>query len=88
MSSTLIVEQFILLFSIGAHEASKRWRYYQAQEDAYYLWDDLGNPYVRYIQLIVGFIICSLTPFTCGKKQKQESDAEDSSTYTKMSEIN
>ena len=87
MSSTLIVEQIFLLLFTGAHEAEKRWRYYQAREDHFYLWANLGNPYIRYIQLIVGFTICSMTPFTCGKKQKEDSDSEDSSTYVKMSVI-
>ena len=86
LAGLLLVESVLVLFSIGLHEGIKGFRYYKYRDDPYYLFDFLGTPYVRYIQLIVGFTVIVVTQFTNGHGKNEENE-EDNNDYVTMSVI-
>ena len=86
LAGLLLVESVLVLFSIGLHEGIKGFRYYKYRDDPYYLFDFLGTPYLRYIQLIVGFTVIVVTQFTNGQRKKEENE-EDNNDYVTMSVI-
>ena len=83
LAGLLLLESVLVLFLIGVHEADRKSNY---RDDPYYLFDFLGTPYVRYVQLIVGFTVIVVTQFTNGQRKKEENE-EDNNDYVTMSVI-